>query len=509
MALVGAGPGDPSLLTVRAVECLAQADLILHDKLVSARILDLASVHAERICVDQLPGEHPHRWPFVHGKMIEAARQNKRVVRLKGGDPFIFGRGGEETAALRAAGIPYEIVPGVTAALGAAACAEIPLTHRATASAVALVTGHENPTKVNASLDWAALARFPGTLAIYMGMARLDLIVKVLIDHGKAPNTPAAIVQAATTGWQQTAVTTLERLEVTARDEGLAAPAIVVIGPVVKLRPQTSWFEQRPLFGKRVLITRPRHQADEMTRQLSLLGAIPFVLPAVEISEPLDWAPVDDAIERIKSFDWLVFTSANGVRYFFRRLLERQRDLRAIGAIQIAAIGPKTAQALAAYHLVADLTPSEFRSEQLAMALKPIVIGKRVLLARADRGRELLRTELASVADVEQVAVYSQRDAIDLHSDTLLALSRGEIGYVTLTSANIARAFLNSLNETGRNRIHEGVVKLVSISPVTTEAIRELGFDAAAEAREFTVDGVVAALVDLARQANADASVFP
>jgi uroporphyrinogen III methyltransferase/synthase len=430
--------------------------------------------------------------------MIDHARQGKVVVRLKGGDPSVFGRGAEEADALRRAGIPYEIVPGITAALAVGAYAEIPLTHRACSSAVALVTGHENPTKPESSLDWDALVRFPGTLAIYMGMARLELIVQVLLEKGKPPDTPAAIVQMASTGHQITRVTTLANLDRMARDEGLMPPALIMIGPVVEFRPPQSWFEHRPLFGKRVLVTRPRHQAHDMVRRLEQLGAITYVLPAIEVLDPPDWTPVDDAIARLGVYQWLVFTSANGVERFFMRLVHARRDLRALGSLKIAAIGLGTAAALNELRLNADLIPDNYRSEDFAAALAPRVAGQRVLLARADRGRELLRDELARVATVEQIAVYSQADTTDLDPQVLLALGRGKIGYVTLTSANIARAFLRSLDEIARLRVESGALKLVTISPVTSAAVRELGFEPAAEATKYTVDGVIAALVKLA-----------
>ena len=493
--LVGAGPGDPGLLTLRAVECLGLADLVVYDRLLSPRILDFARPTAERIGIESLPGPQPARWPRIHQIIVEAARAGKVVVRLKGGDPLIFGRGTEEADALREAGIPYEFVPGITAAQAAASYAEIPLTHRACASAIALITGHENPTKPESSLDWSLLARFPGTLLLYMAMARLDLIAHVLLDNGKSPDTPAAVIQNASTGQQITRTTTLAKLEQMVRDEGLAAPAIVMIGPVVNFRPPASWFENKPLFGKRVLVTRPRHQAADLQRRLEQLGAITYLLPAVEIVDPPDWAPVDAAVARLAEFHWLVFTSANGVTQFFKRLLALGHDLRALGKVRIAVIGPVTAEELKSMRLIPDLAPGSFRSEELAAELKQRVAGKRVLLARADRGRDLLRQELSRVAAVEQVAVYSQIDAINTHSDVLHALSRGEIGYVTLTSSNIAHTFLSALDKTARSRIQQGAVALVSISPVTSEAIRQAGLPVTIEAKEFTVEGLIAALV--------------
>jgi uroporphyrinogen III methyltransferase/synthase len=498
--LVGAGSGDPGLLTLRGHECLARADVVIHDKLVHPRILDFAPT-AIAISVEDLPGQHPQRWPHIHQSMIDFAREGKIVVRLKGGDPIVFGRGAEEAESLREAGIPYEIVPGITAAVAAAAYAEIPLTHRTCASAVAFITGHENPTKPESSLDWAALAKFPGTLAIYMGMARLELIVQVLLANGKPPDTPAAIVQTASLGTQITRITVLSKLDQTMRDEGMMAPAIILIGPVVDLRPAHSWFELRPLFGVRVLVTRPKHQAADLVRRLEQLGAVPLVLPAVEVRDPPDWRPVDHAISRLKEYDWLVFTSVNGVSYFFRRLFATGRDLRAVGHLKFAAIGPSTADALARLHLTADVVPPAFRSEDLAAALKSVAGGKRILLARADRGRDVLRQELSSIAHVDQIAVYSQVDAVAPDAPALLALSRGEIAFVTFTSANIAKAVLSQLDETARMRVRDGSVKLVSISPVTSAAIREMGYEIAAEATEYTTEGVIRAMTELVRSA--------
>jgi uroporphyrinogen III methyltransferase/synthase len=496
--LVGAGPGNPALLTLRAVECLAQADLVLYDKLSPARALEYAPPTAERVCVTELAESHVERYQPVQRAMIEAARQGRRVVRLKGGDPYVFGRGGEEAEALYQAGIPFEVVPGVTAALGAASYAGIPLTHRLHASAVALVTGHENPAKPESALDWGALAKFPGTLVVYMGMARLAKVVAALLQHGKDGATPAAVVHWSTTGEQQTVEAPLRELPGVVQWAGVAAPALIVIGPVVALRPHLAWFERRPLFGKRVLVTRPRRQAGDLVRRLELLGAVPFVLPAVDVGPPDDWGPVDRALERLADYRWLVFTSTNGVHGFLERLRARGRDLRALGGLSLAAIGPATADALRGYHLEPDVVPGQFVSEELVAALRERVVGQAVLLARADRGREVLRDELAKVARVEQVAVYSQKDAVDAGAPALDCLRRGELDYVTLTSANIARALVRALDEVCRARLASGQVKLVSISPVTSAAVRELGLPVAAEAAEYTMGGVVDALLRLA-----------
>ncbi len=495
VALVGAGPGNPGLLTVRAVECLCRADLVLYDRLVPARLLDCVPPTARKICVEALHGDSASRYPEVHGQLIEAARSGLRAVHLKGGDPFVFGRGGEEIEELRRAGIPFEVVPGVTAALGAAAFAGIPLTHRLYASAVAFVTGHQRP---DADIDWAAVARFPGTLVVYMGMARLATIVEQLLRHGMAPDTPTAVVRWGSTACQQTLRTTLAHLAVDVQAQRLGPPAIIIVGSVVRCRGEASWFESLPLFGRHVLLTRPRDQAAGMAAQLEQLGAAVYRMPLLEIREPPDWAPVDQALTHLGEYDWVVFTSANGVRALLERLLKQGLDLRALATTRLAAIGPATAEMLRSYHLQSDLVPLTYTSEGLAAALRGRVMGQRVLLARADRGRELLQEELLRVARVEQISVYSQSDAVA--DPTLLQMLReGRIDYVTLTSSNIARAFAAAVDEPTRKRIDRGALQLVSISPVTTAAAMEAGLPPAAEAREATGAGVVAALVALAR----------
>ena len=495
VALVGAGPGNPGLLTLRAAELLSRADLVLYDRLVPVRLLDHVPESAQRVCVDALHGAHPERWAEVYQRMIDAARQGQRVVRLKGGDPFLFGRGGDEAEALHQAGVPYEVVPGVTAALGAGAFAGIPLTHRQHVSAVAFITGHEKPDKTDSFLDWAALARFPGTLVVYMGMARLAHIVEMLLAHGKAADTPAAAVHWATTNQQRTITASLRDLPAAVQQAGLKAPSLIIIGSVVSLRVELAWFESRPLIGRHILVTRPRHQAGEIAARLEELGAVVSLLPAVEIGEPQDWTPVDHALAHLSTYHWLVFTSANGVEAFIRRLRHVGRDLRALGGLRLAVIGPATSEALRRYHLEPDVMPPAYDSENLVTALREHVAGQRVLLARADRGREVLREQLAQVAEVEQIAVYSQRDAIEPDSESLEALRRGEIHYVTLTSSNIARALVHALDETALQLIRSGKVQLVSISPVTSATIRELGLPVTVEAHEFTAEGIVQALL--------------
>ncbi|MCS6976602.1 MAG: uroporphyrinogen-III C-methyltransferase [Gemmatales bacterium] len=493
--LVGAGPGDPALLTLRAVECLAEANLVIYDRLVPQELLRYAP-KARTLGVADLPEPHADRHPRVCELMIEAARRGETVVRLKGGDPWIFGRGGEEAAALKAAGIEYEVVPGVTAALAAATASGIPLTERNLASSVTLVTGHECPGKTP-TVDWASLARLPGTLAIYMGLSRLPEIFATLITHGKPAACPAACVEWAGTNRQRTVVGTLSDLPERVRVAGLSGPVIILIGHVVALRDQLQWFERRPLFGVSVIVTRPRHQAAEMIRRFEQLGARVFHQPVVEIGPPPDPTAVDAALDRLHEFDWLVFTSANGVSAFLDRLLQRGQDLRRLGGLRLAAIGSQTAAALERYHLRPDYTPEEFTSESLASGLVAHVRQKRVLLARADRGRETLLETLRELCSVQQVAAYSQRDVESLEPHVAEILRSQEAIVVTLTSSNIARGFLRMIGPELRAAVGKRI-HLASISPVTSAAIREAGCPVSAEAKKYTSEGLIEAVVEWA-----------
>ncbi|MFQ3651584.1 MAG: uroporphyrinogen-III C-methyltransferase [Gemmataceae bacterium] len=490
VALVGAGPGHPGLLTLRGAELLQRADLVLYDRLVPQALLHQCPPTARCVCIDELPGEHPLRYPHIHAAMIEAAQAGQRVVRLKGGDPFVFGRGAEEAVALRQAGIDFEIVPGVTAGLGVPAFAGIPVTHRQLASAVAFITGHEHPGKAESALDWSALAAFPGTLVFYMGVGRLAALAETLIDQGKSPDTPAALIEQGTTARQRTLCATLATLPALAQREGVGAPALTVIGDVVRVRHEIAWREALPLFGQRLLLTRPRQLVDEMVQAVLERGGEPLVLPVVEVAEPLDWQAVDRAIAQIESYDWLVFTSVNGVSFFFNRLRAMGRDVRALGRARFAAIGPATADALRARYLEPDLVPPSFNSEGLVAALRERVAGQRVLLARADRGLELLREELSPLATVEQIAVYRQLDE-PLQGPVVEMLQAGQIDWVTLTSSNIARGIERILGPQGRSWVESGRTRLAAISPRTAQATT---LPVAAVAKTYTTQGVLEAI---------------
>jgi uroporphyrinogen III methyltransferase/synthase len=489
--LVGAGPGDPGLMTLRGADCLRVADVVLYDYLASAEVVESARPGAQLICL----GRHGHGRLMsqheINEAMIAHAREGRTVVRLKGGDPTIFARLAEELAALESAGVAYEIVPGITAAQAASSYASIPLTERDDASCVAFVTGQESTAKQPAApLDYAALARFPGTLVFYMGVTTSSQWTSTLMEHGKAANTPVAIVRRGSLPDQQAIFTTLGGLASVVRAKKLRPPAVIVVGEVARERTIANWFTSRPLFGRTVLVTRPRHQSDDLAESLRNLGAHVLCQPAIAITEPDDWAPVDAVISRLGEFDWLVFSSANGVEHFLRRLLESGHDLRSLGGNKIAAIGPATVAALAGYHLRADLQPAEYRAEALAEFLAPQARGQRVFLARASRGRETLAEMLtAAGAKVEQAVVYESRDITTPDAEVSDALAAGRIDWTTATSSAIARSLVRMFGDALKK------TRLAAISPLTAEVLTELGHAPAAVADEYTAAGIVAAIL--------------
>ncbi len=494
--LVGAGPGDPGLLTLRGAECLRAADLVLYDYLAGPELLHSTRDDAELVCL----GRHGHGRLIpqteINQRMICEAQAGRTVVRLKGGDPSIFARLSEEIAALEAADVPYEIVPGVTAAQAASSHAGIPLTDRDDASCVAFVTGQERRDKPgDDTLDYAALAQFPGTLVFYMGLTTAPHWSRELVAHGKSAYTPVAIVRRCTFADQETIFTTLGKIDEHLGPGKLRPPAVVIVGAVARERSPENWFTARPLFGKRVLVTRPARQADAMVSRLRSLGAEVLYQPAIEILPPADWTAVDAVINRLAEFDWLVFSSANGVESFFGRLFQLGHDVRAVHNCRLAAIGPATADALEALHLQADVSPSEYRAEALAAALAPAAKGQRFFLARASRGRETLAELLTAAGGiVTQAVVYESRDVTAPDPDVVEALAAGRIDWTTVTSSAIARSLVALFGDALRK------TKLVAISPLTAEVLAELGHPAAAVASIYTGEGILDAIL----AANAD-----
>lgn len=488
--LVGAGPGDPGLITIRGVECLRCADLVLYDYLVNPAILSYASSTAELIGLGHHSTQRSVPQTQINDWMVEAARSGRVVARLKGGDPDIFGRSAEETEALRRAGIPYETVPGVTAALAAAGYAGIPITHGSHASAVALVTGQERHDKQCPQLNYEALAGFPGTLIFYMGVTSAKHWSEALIARGKSPDTPTMIVRRCTWPDQTTVRCTLGTVASVISEQHIRPPAVVVVGEVVSLAAEVSWFTSRPLFGCRIVVTRPRDQAQELVEPLGRQGAEVLLQPAIQISPPADWEQIDAALDRLPDYDWLVFSSSNGVRSLLDRLCSTKGDLRKLGRIKLAAIGPGTADELARYHLKADLVPGEYRAEALAEALAGDAAGHRFLLARASRGREVLAETLTAAGGlVDQVVVYQNTDVEQPDPHIVQAISAGKVDWVTVTSSTIARSLVRLFGESLRG------VKLASISPVTSATLRDLGYEPAAEATEYTMGGLIDAMI--------------
>ncbi|HEX3870247.1 MAG TPA: uroporphyrinogen-III C-methyltransferase [Pirellulales bacterium] len=488
--LVGAGPGDPGLITLRGVECLQKAEVVLYDYLVNPRILEHAPVSAQRVCLGRHGRDRVWSQDEINQRLVADAQAGRVVVRLKGGDPAVFARLADETDALVAAKVPFEVVPGITTALAVGSHAGIPLTHRGLASAVALVTGHEQDEKPGESLDFAALAAFPGTLVFYMGVTSVSHWTQALIAGGKSPDTPAAIIRRCSWPDQRTIRCTLGEVAGQVTQQKIRPPVVVVVGHVAGIESAIDWFTLRPLHSVRVLVTRPRGQGDVLARHLEELGAEVLSQPAIEILPPEDWRDVDRAIERIGDYDWLVFSSSNGVQAFLGRLHSLGRDVRSLGNVKLAAIGPATAEALWACHLAVDVQPNEYRAEALADALVSKARGKRFLLARASRGRDVLAPHLRDAgATVDEVVVYRSIDAAQPDPEVAQSLAAGKIDWVTVTSSAIARSLVHLFGEDLRRS------KLVSISPLTSETLAELGFTPSAEAAQYTAEGIVAALL--------------
>ncbi len=491
--LVGAGPGDPGLLTLRGLECLQQADLVLYDGLVNPLLLEHTRATTERTRREGKDGRKVLDQDAINRRLVDEARAGRTVVRLKGGDPLVFGRGAEEARVLAEAGVPFEIVPGITAATAAAAYAGIPMTHREKASAVVLVTGHEDPSKENPAVDYAALAGFAGTLVFYMGLDRLEEIVARLLEAGRDPGTPTAVVSHGTLPTQKTVMGGLADLPEAVAEAGLAAPSLIVVGECVTERESIAWFEARPLLGRSVGITRPVNQAAGVVGRLVQLGAEPVLMPTIEILPPESFDEVDAVLDRLEEFDWIVFTSVNGVAGLLGRLWDRGDDLRRLTGCRLAAIGPATAEALANYRLRADVVPESFRAEALGDALSGQVEGARVLWARASRGREVLGEVLVRAgANFEQVVTYRNEDVTAWPSDTLERLANGKIDWIGLSSPSIARGVARLAADSG---VSLESTRLASISPVTGQAARDAGLEVAAEAASYTWDGLLEAIV--------------
>jgi uroporphyrinogen III methyltransferase/synthase len=487
--LVGAGPGDPGLLTVKGARAIAACDTLVYDYLVSRAVVNLAPASAEKIYVGKKAREHTLTQNEITALIVELGRAGKRVVRLKGGDVFVFARGGEEAQALRAAGVDYEIIPGITSAIAAPAYAGIPVTHRAHNTTFSISTGHENPEKGYTSLDYAKLADPTATTIFLMAMGNLAGITAALRTHGLPGETPVAIVREGTKPTQETLVATLDTIVAEVERTRFAAPAVVIIGSVVNERESIRWFDANPLFGKRVLITRPLAQADDFATLLWEAGAEPIVAPTIAIGPPDDPAPAEAALTDLRDYAWVVFTSRNGVDACFAMLDARGRDARAFGDVRIAAIGPKTAQALAERGIVVDFMPTHYVNEDVAAGLlERTAAGDRVLLFRAQEAREVLPDTLREHGrNVDVVAAYATRPVVDAR----IADDVAGADIITFASASAVRGLLANLPDATNALAGKTIAAL---GPITAKAARDLGIRVDVVADAFTIEGLLHAL---------------
>ncbi|MEY4704884.1 MAG: Porphyrin biosynthesis protein HemD [Nitrospirota bacterium] len=495
--LVGAGPGDPGLLTLKGKECLEAADVVLYDYLANPVLLQYAPAAAQRLYIGRRGRGQYQDQADINRLLIERATEGNVVVRLKGGDPFVFGRGGEEAEAMAAAGVEFEIVSGVTAAVAVPAYAGIPVTHRTLASTVTFVTGHEDPSKPETLLEWPKLAHVSGTLVFMMGMKNLSSIVGHLLSEGRSSDTPVAAIRWGTKADQQTVVGTLADIVSKAEAARLEPPAVIVVGEVVRLRGQLNWFETKPLFGKRIVLTRAQEQAREFSQLLAAYGAEPVEVPTIQIVPPASWQAIDAAIARLGTYQWLIFTSVNGVGPFMDRLHAAGKDARALANLRLCAIGPRTAQELGTHGLTADIVPAEFQAEGVIAALAQVgICGSRILIPRAEVAREILPEQLRELgAVVDVIPVYRTiTPTVDVASLTQ-QFHEGRVAALTFTSSSTVRNFVELFGGP------EAVVRLVGrsaiacIGPITARTAEEYGLTVAIMPAENTVPALTEAIV--------------
>ncbi len=490
--LVGAGPGDPGLLTLRAREVIEQADIIFYDYLSNPAILSWAKHEAEKYYVGKQAGDHAVPQAQINDIISKHTMAGKRVVRLKGGDPFVFGRGGEEAQALVAAKVPFEVIPGISSVYAAAAYAGIPVTHRDHCSQLTVFTGHEDPDKEASKLDYQQLASAPGTKVLLMGVERIALIADQLMQHGMAKETPVAMIRWATTGQQQTLTATLADVADEVSRGGFKAPAVAVFGSVVNLRDELAWFEQRrPLLGHTVVVTRTRKQAGKLSAMLVSLGADVVELPVIRIAPPLDEKVLGEAVESAHEYDWIIFTSPNGVDAFFAKFFERYNDARCLGKAKIAAIGPATAKSVANYHLAVDLIPESYVAEEVVNAFRQVggVENLKILLPRAEGARDVLPDDLEAMGGIVDRVVAYRTLPEELTEQELARVSSAAVNWITFTSSSTVENFLKL------NLPWPPQAKAISIGPVTSATLKECGIEPAVEAKQFDIPGLVDALL--------------
>ncbi len=491
--LIGAGPGDPGLLTIKGMECLKQADAVVYDRLADPRILAYVKPDAEMVYVGKASNQHTMKQEDINKLLVKLAREGKVVARLKGGDSFVFGRGGEEAMELLEAGLGFEFVPGITSAISVPEYAGIPVTHRHVATSFAVITGHEDPNKGESTIKWEGLAKGVDTLVFLMGVENLQKISSQLIAHGRSADTPAAVIRWGTKPEQRTLVTTLGEAYADVQAANLKPPAIFIVGEVVRLREQLAWFDNKPLFGKTFVVTRARKQASGLTKYLEGQGARVIEVPAIKIVPPADFAPVDTAVATLETYQWLLFTSTNAVDAFMERLYMAGKDVRSLAHCQIAAIGSETAKALQAKGLVADVVPSSYKAENLVAALEgKVQAGMKVLLPRAKEAREILPESLRNMgATVDVVPVYETVMDCENKEELVAALQDGEVDYITFTSSSTVTNLLTALGE-AKDLIAQA--KVAVIGPITEATCKEQGVAVDVVADEYTIKGLVDAI---------------
>ena len=492
--LVGAGPGDLGLVTLRAKECIENADVIVYDHLANPQLLSWAREDAEIIYAGKEPGESKLSQQEINTLLIDKARQGNQVVRLKGGDPFVFGRGAEEAQAIADAGVAFEVVPGITSAIAGPAYAGIPMTHRARNSHVTFFTGHEDPVKAESAIDYAALAKLGGTQVMLMGVERLGSITSEMLKEGVRSDLPVALVRSATTGQQQTLTGTLEDIAKKAVVSDFKAPAVAVFGEVVALRDSLNWYEKRPLLGKRIVVTRTRKQASVLSDKLRALGAHVIELPTIRIEPPSDLREFAQLVQDAHVYDWIVFTSANGVEAFFDVFFKLYDDAREIGGARIAAIGPATAQRVKDFHLHVDLQPEEFVAEAVVREFKKqeSIENLRVLLVRAEKARDVLPKELSTAgAIVDEAFAYRTVPETRDTSGARRQLAQDGADLITFTSSSTVESFLALGLPWPKG------IRIASIGPITSKTVRDHGLKVDVEARRHDIDGLVQAILEL------------
>lgn len=500
--LIGAGPGDPKLITIKGKEAIERADTIVYDRLANPRLLRHMKPGAERIFVGKLPDKHILKQGEINQLLVDLALQGKVVARLKGGDPSVFGRVGEEAELLAEHEIPYEIIPGITSAIAVPVYAGIPITHRDYTSSFAVVTGHEYPNKTYSNVHWDHLAVGVGTLVFLMGVANIEAITERLIRHGRLPETPAAVVRMGTWMEQTTLVGTVETIAKQVREADLQSPAIIIVGEVVRMREKLAWFEKRPLFGRRILVTRAREQASELVLGIEELGGEAVEFPVIRCQTPTQPEAVhalDEALSRLPEYDWLLFTSVNGVEYFFRRLIETGRDIRSFHQAQIAAVGPKTADALRSRGLTTMALPAEFQQEGLLDALAPLVRpGQRVLIPAGDLARDVLPTRLRERGlGVTTVVAYENVLSTENGEEALDLLRGDAIQAVTFTSSSTVTNLLEALRRLGEERPELLLARtaIYCIGPLTAKTAEAAGLKVHRVAEQATVQSLLEAIL--------------